>query len=108
MIKEKPKSVGEFALMRSYDRHVTKLGSKFEGPMKILEILPNNRYRLKHVNFRGYSENIASRDALRSAPIAQSHPYNNSDNSDELTVWAQKSVETEGASTPSADNVDYI
>ncbi|CAK1586037.1 unnamed protein product [Parnassius mnemosyne] len=100
--------VGDFVLMRRHERHTTKLGSKFEGPMEILEILPNDRYRLKHVNLRGCSEKIASHDALRPAPIAQSDPFNDSDNSDELTLWAEKSVETEGASTSFADNVGSI
>ncbi|CAK1585312.1 unnamed protein product [Parnassius mnemosyne] len=103
-----PFKVGDFVLMRRHERHTTKLGSKFEGPMEILEILPNDRYRLKHVNLRGCSEKIASHDALRPAPIAQSDPFNDSDNSDELTVWAEKSVETEGASTSFADNVGSI
>ncbi|XP_039764331.1 uncharacterized protein LOC120636835 [Pararge aegeria] len=40
-------------------------------------------------------EKIANHDALRPAPIAQSDPFNDSDNSDELTVWAEESVETE-------------
>lgn len=69
--------------------------------MEILNVLPNDLYRLKNVNLRGCSEKIASHDALRPAPTARS---------DEMTVWAEKSVETdlrEGAST-SVVNFAYI
>ncbi|CAF4951779.1 unnamed protein product [Pieris macdunnoughi] len=99
-----PFKVGDFVLMRRHERHTTKLGCKFEGPMEILQVLPNDRYRLKHINLRGCSEKIASHDALRPAPIAQSDPLDYSSNSDELTAWAEDSSETdlrEEASTSS-------
>ncbi|XP_063381432.1 uncharacterized protein LOC134667942 [Cydia fagiglandana] len=82
----KPYKVGDFVLMRRHERHTTKLGAKFEGPMEILEILPNDRYKLKHVNLRGSTEKIASHDFLRPAPTGQTDPFNNND--DESSVWA--------------------
>ncbi|XP_060806898.1 uncharacterized protein LOC132903245 [Amyelois transitella] len=77
--------VGDFVLMRIHERHTTKLGPKFEGPMEILEILPNDRYKLKHVNLRGCSEKIASHDYLRPAPNGQADPF---ENNEESSVWA--------------------
>lgn len=103
-----PFKVGDFVLMRRHERHTTKLGAKFEGPMEILEVLPNDRYRLKHVNLRGSSEKIASHDSLRPAPIAQSDPFNDFNNSDGSTVWAEESSEVNrhgGPSTSCNDNV---
>ncbi|XP_063358732.1 uncharacterized protein LOC134648181 [Cydia amplana] len=82
----KPYKVGDFVLMRRHERHTTKLGAKFEGPMEILEILPNDRYKLKHVNLRGSTEKIASHDFLRPAPMGQTDPFGNDD--DESAVWA--------------------
>ncbi|XP_063621697.1 uncharacterized protein LOC134793913 [Cydia splendana] len=82
----KPYKVGDFVLMRRHERHTTKLGAKFEGPMEILEILPNDRYKLKHVNLRGSTEKIASHDFLRPAPTGQTDPFDNDD--DESAVWA--------------------
>lgn len=79
----KPFKVGDFVLMRRHERHTTKLGSKFEGPMEVLEVLPNDRYKLKHVNLRGCSEKIASHDFLRPAPTAQADPFLDDD-----AVWA--------------------
>ncbi|CAH2086908.1 unnamed protein product [Euphydryas editha] len=73
--KIKSFKIGDFVLMRRHERHTTKLGPKFDGPMEILEVLPNNRYKLKHVNLRGSSEKIASHDSLRPAPVAQSNPF---------------------------------
>lgn len=75
--------VGDFVLMRIHERHTTKLGPKFEGPMEILEILPNDRYKLKHINLRGCSEKIASHDFLRPAPSGQADPFDDSDETDE-------------------------
>ncbi|XP_028174369.1 uncharacterized protein LOC114362976 [Ostrinia furnacalis] len=77
--------VGDFVLMRIHERHTTKLGPKFEGPMEILEILPNDRYKVKHINLRGCSEKIASHDYLRPAPVGQADPF---DKSEECTAWA--------------------
>ncbi|KAG6442469.1 hypothetical protein O3G_MSEX002351 [Manduca sexta] len=82
----KPFKVGDFVLMHKHERHTTKLGPKFEGPMEVLEVLPNNRYKVKHVNLRGCSEKIASHDFLRPAPHAQSDPF--MDDDDEPAVWA--------------------
>lgn len=79
-----PFKVGDFVLMRRHERHTTKLGSKFEGPMEVIEVLPNDRYKLKHVNLRGCSEKIASHDFLRPAPEAQTDPFD----IDESAVWA--------------------
>ncbi|GBP31629.1 hypothetical protein EVAR_84075_1 [Eumeta japonica] len=53
------------------ERHTTKLGPKLEGPMEVLEILFNDRYRLKHVNLRACSEKIGSHDSLRAASLVQ-------------------------------------
>lgn len=64
----KPFKVGDFVLMRRHERHTTKLGAKFEGPMEILEILPNDRYKLKRVNLRGSSEKIASHVFFKTRP----------------------------------------
>lgn len=89
--KIKPFQVGDFVLMRIHERHTTKLGPKFEGPMEILAILPNDRYKLKHVNLRGCSEKIASHDYLRPAPVGQADPFDDSDN--ECTIWADDVVD---------------
>ncbi|XP_073964511.1 uncharacterized protein [Choristoneura fumiferana] len=83
----KPFKVGDFVLMRRNERLTTKLGAKFEGPMEILEILPNDRYKVKHVNLRGSSEKIASHDFLRPAPVGQFDPFHEYD--DESAVWAE-------------------
>lgn len=85
----KPFRVGDFVLLRRHERHTTKLGPKFEGPMEVTEVLPNDRYKLKHVNLRGCSEKIASHDFLRPAPLAQSDPFNiNDSEEEEQSVWA--------------------
>ncbi|CAB3250217.1 unnamed protein product [Arctia plantaginis] len=81
-----PFKVGDFVLMRRHERHTTKLGSKFEGSMEVLEVLPNDRYKLKHVNLRGCSERIASHDFLRPAPVAQTDPFFD----EEGAVWADE------------------
>ncbi|KAG7304875.1 hypothetical protein JYU34_010267 [Plutella xylostella] len=76
-------------LQQRHERHTTKLGPKFEGPMEVTEVLPNDRYKLKHVNLRGCSEKIASHDFLRPAPLAQSDPFNiNDSEEEEQSVWA--------------------
>ncbi|CAG9128286.1 unnamed protein product [Plutella xylostella] len=85
----KPFRVGDFVLLRRHERHTTKLGPKFEGPMEVTEVLPNDRYKLKHVNLRGCSEKIASHDFLRPAPLAQTDPFNiNDSEEEEQSVWA--------------------
>ncbi|XP_076656357.1 uncharacterized protein LOC143361002 [Halictus rubicundus] len=43
-------SVGNYVLIENHERNQTKLDAKFRGPYKIIEVLPNDRYRLKPVN----------------------------------------------------------
>lgn len=43
-------TVGEYMLMESEERNLTKLDAKFKGPFKIVEVLDGDRYTLKALN----------------------------------------------------------
>ncbi|XP_076284028.1 uncharacterized protein LOC143210757 [Lasioglossum baleicum] len=43
-------SVGNYVLIENHERNQTKLDAKFRGLYKIVEVLPNDRYRLKSIN----------------------------------------------------------
>lgn len=58
--------------------------------------------------FAAVSEKIASHDVLRPAPIAQSDPLDESSNSDELTVWAEDSPETDLSGEVSTSSTDVV
>lgn len=42
--------LGEFVFVKCEERHQTKLDKKYKGPFKIIKVLDNDRYELKHVN----------------------------------------------------------
>lgn len=78
-----PFKQGDFVLMRRHERHTTKLGPKYEGPMEVIKVLSNDRYKVKHINLRGSSEKFASHDSLRPAPLGLADPFDDSNDA----VW---------------------
>lgn len=62
-------SLGEFGLIQNEERNQTKLEAKYKGPYEIIEVLENDRYKLKSLSSkRTYKY---AHDRLRKMPDAQ-------------------------------------
>ncbi|CAB3248454.1 unnamed protein product [Arctia plantaginis] len=89
----KPFAVGEFVFVKSEERHQSKLDKKFKGPYKIITVLDNDRYELKHINGSNRIYKFAHEN-LRGVPKGQEgyleiYEYSDeSDSTDERTVMA--------------------
>lgn len=66
----KPFAVGQFVFVKCEERCQTKLDSKFKGPYKIITVLDNDRYELRHINGSNRIYKIAHEN-LREVPKGQ-------------------------------------